>query len=121
MDTVRPELHRHGPDAVLLVDPINLRFATRTRNLQVWTMHNHVRHAPAFAHGPTVLFDLAQGRHLSAGIESESEVRASVPSTACWWRTTPARWPRAGRRRSAIPGASPGARRTPSRWTGPAR
>ena len=42
-------------------------------------MHNVVRYALAFAHGPTVLFDLATGRHLSAGLETVSDVRASIP------------------------------------------
>ena len=76
---IRQELHRQDHEAVLVVDPINLRFATDTRNMQVWTMHNIVRYALVFAHGPTVLFDLATGRHLSAGLESVNDVRASIP------------------------------------------
>ena len=64
---------------MLVVDPVNLRYATGTRNMQVWTMHNIVRYALAFADGPTVLFDLATGRHLSAGLESVSDVRSSIP------------------------------------------
>ena len=64
---------------MLVVDPINLRYATGTRNMQVWTMHNIVRYALVFAHGPTVLFDLATGRHLSAGLESVSDARTSIP------------------------------------------
>ena len=67
---IRQELHRQDHKAVLVVDPINLRYATGTRNMQVWTMHNIVRYALVFAHGPTVLFDLATGRHLSAGLQT---------------------------------------------------
>ena len=78
-ERIRQVLHRRGHEAVLVVDPINLRYATGTRNMQVWTMHNFVRYALVFAHGPTVLFDLATGRHLSAGLESVSEVRPSIP------------------------------------------
>ena len=78
-DRVRQELRRRNREAVLVVDPVNLRYATGTRNMQVWTMHNVVRYALAFAHGPTVLFDLATGRHLSAGLESVSDVRTSIP------------------------------------------
>ena len=78
-DRVRQELRRQNREAVLVVDPVNLRYATGTRNMQVWTMHNVVRYALAFAHGPTVLFDLATGRHLSAGLESVSDVRTSIP------------------------------------------
>ena len=78
-DRVRRELHRRQREAVLVVDPVNLRYATGTRNMQVWTMHNIVRYALVFAHGPTVLFDLATGRHLSAGPESVSDIRTSIP------------------------------------------
>ena len=76
---IRQELHRQDHEAVLVVDPINLRYATGTRNMQVWTMHNIVRYALVFADGPTVLFDLATGRHLSAGLESVTEIRTSIP------------------------------------------
>ena len=76
---IRRELLEQNREAVLVVDPINLRYATGTRNMQVWTMHNIVRYALAFAHGPTVLFDLATGRHLSAGLESVSDIRTSIP------------------------------------------
>ena len=48
-DRVRRELRRQGREAVLVVDPVNLRYATGTRNMQVWTMHNVVRYALAFA------------------------------------------------------------------------
>ena len=78
-DRIRQELRRRDHEAVLVVDPVNLRYATGSRNMQVWTMHNVVRYALAFAHGPTVLFDLATGRHLSAGLETVSDVRASIP------------------------------------------
>ena len=78
-ERIRHELRRQQREAVLVVDPINLRYATGTRNMQVWTMHNIVRYALAFADGPTVLFDLATGRHLSAGLETVSDVRPSVP------------------------------------------
>ena len=46
---IRQELHRQDHKAVLVVDPINLRYATGTRNMQVWTMHNIVRYALVFA------------------------------------------------------------------------
>ena len=78
-ERIRHELRRQDHEAVLVIDPINLRYATGTRNMQVWTMHNIVRYALVFAHGPTVLFDLATGRHLSAGLESVSDIRTSIP------------------------------------------
>ena len=78
-ERIRQELRRREREAVLVVDPVNLRYATGTRNMQVWTMHNIVRYALVFAHGPTVLFELPTGRHLSAGLESVSDIRPSIP------------------------------------------
>ena len=78
-DRIRRELRRQNREAVLVVDPVNLRYATGTRNMQVWTMHNIVRYALVFTHGPTVLFELPTGRHLSAGLESLSDIRPSIP------------------------------------------
>ena len=52
--------HRRGGDprtgqsgyarsfAVRIARPVNLRYATGTRNMQVWTMHNIVRYALVF-------------------------------------------------------------------------
>ena len=77
-ERIRHELRRQDREAVLVVDPINLRYATGTRNMQVWTMHNIVRYALVFADGRTVLFDLATGRHLSAGLDSVSDIRTSI-------------------------------------------
>ena len=78
-ERIRQELRRREREAVLVVDPVNLRYATGTRNMQVWTMHNIVRYALVFAHDPTVLFELPTGRHLSAGLESVSDIRPSIP------------------------------------------
>ena len=78
-ERVRRELLRQEHEAVLVVDPVNLRYATGTRNMQVWTMHNIVRYALAFEHGPTVLFDLATGPHPSTGLETVRDIRTSVP------------------------------------------
>ena len=75
---IRAELNRQGYEAVLVVDPVNLRYATGSRNMQVWTMHNVCRYAIVCAHGPIVLFELATGRHLCKGLENVSEVRTSI-------------------------------------------
>lgn len=51
--------------AVVLFDPINIRYATGTRNMQVWTLHNICRYAVIFAGDEVVLFDLPSSAHLS--------------------------------------------------------
>jgi Xaa-Pro aminopeptidase len=75
-------LRRHMVEAELpalvLVDSVNLRFATGSRNMQVWTLHNFCRFAFVAAEGPLVLFDLPSSSHLNAGLETVDEVRPSL-------------------------------------------
>ena len=43
LDRVRDALEGRGLGAALLFDPCNIRYATGSRNMAVWTLHNHVR------------------------------------------------------------------------------
>jgi Xaa-Pro dipeptidase len=54
--------------AVVLFDPVNIRYATGTRNMQVWTLHNICRYAVIFESGEVVLFDLSSSAHLSESL-----------------------------------------------------
>jgi Xaa-Pro aminopeptidase len=54
--------------AIVLFDPVHIRYATGTRNMQVWSMHNICRYAVLFASGATVLFELPSSAHLSRGL-----------------------------------------------------
>jgi Xaa-Pro dipeptidase len=64
--------------AILVMDPVNLRYATGSRNMQVWTMHNACRYAFVATQGPVVLFDLPSSMHLSNGLETIDERRPSL-------------------------------------------
>ena len=80
-ERIRRELRLRDREVVLVVDPINLRYATGTRNMQVWTMHDIVRYALVFAHGPTVLFDLANRyADLVHGYGARASGQAMMPS-----------------------------------------
>lgn len=57
--------------AIVLFDPVNIRYATGTRNMQVWTMHNICRYSVVFANGDTVLFELGSSAHLARGYASD--------------------------------------------------
>ena len=59
---VRHILTERGLGAALLFDPCNIRYATGTRNMAVWTLHNHVRCAFVPAEGLPVLFEFGAGR-----------------------------------------------------------
>ncbi len=67
-----------GLAAVLVTDPVNLRYATGTRNMQVWTLHNLCRYALVPAEGPVVIWELPSSAHLSRGLETLDEIRPSL-------------------------------------------
>ena len=67
VEQVRRRLVEAECAAIVLFDPVHIRYATGTRNMQVWTMHNICRYAVLFASGETVLFELPSSAHLSRG------------------------------------------------------
>jgi Xaa-Pro dipeptidase len=68
-------LRRHGLPAILLADPINIRYATGVRNMQPWSMHSNLRMALVPAEGGAILFEYPGSEHLAAGLETVAEVR----------------------------------------------
>jgi Xaa-Pro aminopeptidase len=54
---VRHQLVRHDMAGCLLYDPINIRYATGSRNMSVYTMHAAERYAFIATDGPVILFD----------------------------------------------------------------
>jgi len=61
--------------AVLLTDPLNIRYATDTTNMQLWNTHNPFRACLVLPDGHMVLWDYARTPHLSAYNPLVSEVR----------------------------------------------
>ncbi len=57
LDRVRHELQRRDIPACLLYDMANIRYATGTRNMAVFTGHYPTRYAFVTADGPVILFD----------------------------------------------------------------
>lgn len=76
---LRRELARHDYAAALLADPINIRYATGTRNMAVWTTHAPGRYALVLTEGPVVMFEFGTSRHVSADIDTIDELRTSTP------------------------------------------
>jgi hypothetical protein len=78
MARLQTELRRLDYAAAVLYDPINIRYATGSRNMAVWTMHNPARYAFVPADGKAVIFDFHGCAHLSDGIETIAEVRPAA-------------------------------------------
>ncbi len=64
--------------AILLYDPINIRYATDSSNMQLWTMHNAVRYALIFAMGPCIMFEFKHCDHICKDLPGVDEVRTAT-------------------------------------------
>lgn len=69
------ELERRDLAGVLLFDPLNIRYATDSTNMQLWVTHNHTRACLVLADGYMVLWDFHNCDHLSAHLPLVKEVR----------------------------------------------
>ncbi|NNE95324.1 MAG: aminopeptidase P family protein, partial [Acidimicrobiales bacterium] len=54
---VREQMMRYGVDACLLFDPVNIRYASGSRNMQVFTARNPARYLFVPLNGPVILFE----------------------------------------------------------------
>jgi len=79
---VRDRLQAHDYAACLLYNPLNIRYATGTRNMQVYSLHASDRYAFVPADGPVVLFDSYYYQHPIDASETVDERR---PATSCFF------------------------------------
>jgi Xaa-Pro dipeptidase len=78
LERIRAELKRRDYAGVLLYDPVNIRYATDSTNMQLWVAHNPTRHCFVATEGPVVLFDYFSCEHLSDHSGMVDEVRPAV-------------------------------------------
>jgi Xaa-Pro aminopeptidase len=78
LDRIRAELKRRDYAGALLYDPVNIRYATDSTNMQLWVAHNPTRHCFVATEGPVVLFDYFSCEHLSDHAGTVDEVRPAV-------------------------------------------
>ncbi|MEL6372682.1 MAG: dimethylsulfonioproprionate lyase DddP [Pseudomonadota bacterium] len=69
------ELRKRDIGGLLVFDPLNIRYATDSTNMQLWCTHNPCRAAYIGADGHMVLWDFHAGEHLSAHLPLVNEVR----------------------------------------------
>ncbi|MBN9252242.1 MAG: aminopeptidase P family protein [Mesorhizobium sp.] len=78
LERIRAELRKRDLAGVLLYDPVNIRYATDSTNMQLWVAHNPTRHCFVATDGPVVLFDYFSCEHLSDHSGVVDEVRPAV-------------------------------------------
>lgn len=62
---IRAELARHDCAGLIVYDPVNIRYATDSTNMQLWVMHNATRFCFVATDGPVILYDYHHSEHLS--------------------------------------------------------
>jgi Xaa-Pro dipeptidase len=79
MGRLRTKMAEYDCAALLLYDPINIRYAFDVTNMQVWTAHNAVRYALLLADGPSVMFETTASLPLWKGRDAADELRVATP------------------------------------------
>ncbi|MEM6487896.1 MAG: dimethylsulfonioproprionate lyase DddP [Pseudomonadota bacterium] len=69
------EITARGIGGILMFDPLNIRYATDTTNMQLWIAHNPCRACLVLADGHMVLWDFHSSEHLSAHLPLVAELR----------------------------------------------
>lgn len=72
---IRKLLAERDCAAMLLYDPVNIRYAFDCSNMSIWTMHNAARYALIFADGPGIMFEFEGAEHVNHGLPGVDEIR----------------------------------------------
>ncbi len=75
LERIREQLRKNDYAGILLFDPLNLRYATDSTNMQLWVTHNSARACFIATEGAVILFDFHNCQHLSAHLPLIDEIR----------------------------------------------
>lgn len=78
---VQEQLRQHQCPAILLYDPVNIRYATDTSNMQVWAGRNPSRYVMVFADGRIVAWEFHSSEHVWDGLDLNVELRGAMSWT----------------------------------------
>ncbi|MBD9446319.1 MULTISPECIES: Xaa-Pro peptidase family protein [unclassified Rhizobium] len=74
---LRSKMREWDCSALLLYDPVNIRYAFDSSNMSIWTMHNPSRYALILADGPAIMFEFEGAEHVNDGLPGIDEIRTS--------------------------------------------
>lgn len=81
LDRVRNEMRRREIAACILVDPVNIRYASGARNMQVFTARNPGRYLLVTLEGPVILYEFTGCAHLARDLETITEIRPAMTAS----------------------------------------
>ena len=76
---VRDYLRKFDYAGIVLYDPLNVRYATDSTNMQIWVIHNASRYLFVPTEGPIVLWEFSGCDFLSQHVKVIDEIRSTVP------------------------------------------
>ncbi len=78
---VRAEMERRNVAALVLSDPVNIRYATGSRNMQVFTSRNAPSRYLLLTHDRSILYEFTGCEHLADGLDTIDETRVAVTAS----------------------------------------
>ena len=78
LERIRQYLRKFDYAGILLFDPINVRYATDSTNMQIWLTHNAARYVFLATEGPVILFDDPDTKQLTDHNPAIDEVRTAT-------------------------------------------
>ncbi len=75
LQRVRAQMEHYEIDALVLSDPVNIRYATGTRNMQVFSQRNTPARYLVLTQERSILFEFTGCEHLAQGFDTVDEVR----------------------------------------------
>jgi Xaa-Pro aminopeptidase len=78
---VRAQMTERGIAACILTDAVNIRYATDTRNMQIFTSRNAPSRYLIVTADKTILYEFTGCMHLAEGYETISEVRPAITAS----------------------------------------
>ena len=78
---VRAKMAEFGIAAMILTDPVNIRYATGTRNMQIFTARNQPSRYLVLTADRSILHEFTGAEHLGEGFETVDEVRPSFTAS----------------------------------------
>jgi len=81
IDRVRAQMAKMGYAGALLMDPMNIRYATDSTNMQVWVMHNAARYCWVGIDGSCIVWEFNECEFLDAHNPAVTETRPAIGSS----------------------------------------
>ena len=78
LDRIKKELSKKDIGACILFDPVNIRYALDSVNMNIFTMHNLHRYCFIPVNGPIILFEFFNCEHLSKHLKLVDEIRPGI-------------------------------------------